>query len=129
MPLGPDIVERLNRARADLRMGVPVALVAGGRGALALAAEALDPARFAALAAMGPMTLAITDKRAATLKARIARPAAAIPPLNFAKPAPRPGRREASTLIGVASALIATVPAMMAPPRAATVKVVCCVLF
>src|SRR5690606_19358886 len=51
-------------------MGVPVALVAGGRGALALAAEALDPARFAALAAMGPMTLAITDKRAATLKAR-----------------------------------------------------------
>lgn len=70
MPLGPDIVERLNRARADLRMGVPVVLVAGGRGALALAAEALDPARFAALSALGPLTLAITDKRAATLKAR-----------------------------------------------------------
>lgn len=71
MALGPDIVEQLNRARADLRMGVPVALVAGGGdGVLALAAEALDPARFAALAALGPLTLAITDKRAATLKAR-----------------------------------------------------------
>ncbi|WP_413868534.1 GTP cyclohydrolase II [Albidovulum sp.] len=70
MPLGPDIVERLNRARADLRMGVPVALVAGGAGVLALAAETLDPVRFAALAALGPLTLAITDKRAATLKAR-----------------------------------------------------------
>lgn len=70
MALGPDIVERLNRARADLRMGVPVALVVGGTGALALAAEALGPARFAALAALGPLTLAITDKRAATLKAR-----------------------------------------------------------
>ncbi|MCB2115752.1 MAG: GTP cyclohydrolase II [Rhodobacteraceae bacterium] len=70
MALGPDISEQLSRARADLRMGVPVVLVAGGEATLALAAEALDPARFAALAAMGPLTLAITDKRAATLKAR-----------------------------------------------------------
>lgn len=70
MMLGPDTVERLNRARADLRMGVPVALVAGGRGVLALAAEALGAERFAALAAMGPLVLAITDRRAETLKAR-----------------------------------------------------------
>lgn len=70
MALGPDIVERLNRARADLRMGVPVLLSAGNAAALALAAEALDPARFAALSAMGPLTLAITARRAETLKAR-----------------------------------------------------------
>ena len=30
MPLGPSPIERLNRARADLRMGVPVVLGAGG---------------------------------------------------------------------------------------------------
>ncbi|MDW4549355.1 GTP cyclohydrolase II [Defluviimonas sp. D31] len=70
MPLGPDIIERLNRARADLRMGVPVILTAGGESALALAAEALDPDRFAALHALGPLTLAITSRRAETLKAR-----------------------------------------------------------
>jgi hypothetical protein len=40
MPLGPDIVERLNRARADLRMGVPVAFVAGGAGVLARSPDA-----------------------------------------------------------------------------------------
>ncbi len=53
MALGPDIVERLNRARADLRMGVPVLLTSGATAALALAAEALDPARFAALSCDG----------------------------------------------------------------------------
>ncbi|MEZ5777456.1 MAG: GTP cyclohydrolase II [Paracoccaceae bacterium] len=70
MTLGPDIVERLNRARADLRMGVPVVLTGSGAAVLALAAEALDPARFAALSAMAPLTLAITRRRADTLKAR-----------------------------------------------------------
>ncbi len=70
MQLGPDIIERLNRARADLRMGVPVVLTSEGHAALALAAEALDPVRFAAMRAMGSMTLAITARRAETLKAR-----------------------------------------------------------
>jgi GTP cyclohydrolase II len=69
--LGPSIVERLARARADLRMGVPVVLTGGGRGALAAAAETLDASRLAALRAQaGRPVLAITAKRAATLKAR-----------------------------------------------------------
>lgn len=74
MPLGPSIAERLNRARADLRMGVPVALVAKDGGGLAVAAEGLDPARFAQIARLAapdrPMLLAITARRAETLKAR-----------------------------------------------------------
>jgi GTP cyclohydrolase II len=70
MTLGPDILERLNRARADLRMGVPVALAAGPRGAIAGAAETLSDGRLAALRAMGTLTLAITARRAETLKAR-----------------------------------------------------------
>ena len=32
MILGPSIVERLARARGDLRMGVPVVLTGDGRG-------------------------------------------------------------------------------------------------
>lgn len=70
MNLGPDIVERLNRARADLRMGVPVVIVSGGQGVLAVAAEALLPNRFTAMKALGSLTLVITARRAETLKAR-----------------------------------------------------------
>ncbi|GAB4389082.1 GTP cyclohydrolase II [Albidovulum sp.] len=71
MPLGPDITEQLNRARADLRMGVPVILRAGGVAMLAAAAEVVTPARFAAFQALGPVELAITARRAETLKARV----------------------------------------------------------
>lgn len=70
MNLGPDIVERLNRARADLRMGVPVVILSGGQGVLAVAAEALSPNRFAAMKALGSLALVITARRAETLKAR-----------------------------------------------------------
>lgn len=70
MILGPSIAERLNRARADLRMGVPVVLTGGGQGVMAVAAETLSPARLAAMRVMGPLTLAITARRAETLKAR-----------------------------------------------------------
>ena len=70
MPLGPSPTELLNRARADLRMGVPVVLCAGGRAVLAAAAETLSAERHAALAAEGPLVLAITARRAETLKAR-----------------------------------------------------------
>ena len=63
-PLGPTTAECLNRARADLRMGLPVVL---SGAALAVAVETLSPARLAAMAAMGPLTLA---RRAETLKAR-----------------------------------------------------------
>ena len=70
MPLGPTPIERLNRARADLRMGVPVVLAAAGRHAVIVAAEELSAERLAALRALGPVALAITVRRAETLKAR-----------------------------------------------------------
>ncbi|AMY71855.1 GTP cyclohydrolase II [Frigidibacter mobilis] len=47
MPLGPTIIERLNRARADLRMGVPVVLADMRGAALVVAAEEVDAARLA----------------------------------------------------------------------------------
>ncbi len=70
MPLAPTITERLNRARGDLRMGVPVVLAAEGRAALAVAVESLNQARLAALRDVGTPELAITVRRAETLKAR-----------------------------------------------------------
>jgi GTP cyclohydrolase II len=69
-PLGPTLIERLNRARADLRMGLPVVLTGTDGAALAVAVETLSPGRLAALAALGPLTLALTARRAETLKAR-----------------------------------------------------------
>ncbi|TCP61608.1 GTP cyclohydrolase II [Rhodovulum bhavnagarense] len=67
MPLGPDSTERLARARGDLRMGVPV--VVGSL--LVLAAETLGPGRLAGLRDLGgEPVLAITARRAETLKAR-----------------------------------------------------------
>ena len=70
MPIGPSIVECLNRARADLRMGVPVVLTHGSVGVIAVAAEELSRDRFERMRAMGEVTLAITGRRAETLKAR-----------------------------------------------------------
>ena len=70
MGLKPDPTERLARARGDLRMGVPVVLTAPSGAALVLAAETLGPGRLAAARALGPAVLAITGRRAATLKAR-----------------------------------------------------------
>ncbi len=68
MSFAPDITERLARARADLRMGVPVVL---DGGALVLAAETLDAARLADLRTLGgAAVLAVTGWRAQTLKAR-----------------------------------------------------------
>ncbi len=72
MSLGPSPVERLARARADLRMGVPVVLSDGVTGLLFVPAEAVSAARMAQMAALGPgLVLAITARRAATLKARV----------------------------------------------------------
>ncbi|SIT82231.1 GTP cyclohydrolase II [Pontibaca methylaminivorans] len=73
MSLEPDIAELLARARADLRMGVPVVLSGEGAegGALMLAAETLRSGRLADLRALdGTPALAITARRAETLKAR-----------------------------------------------------------
>ena len=70
MNLLPDTTERLARARSDLRMGVPVVLTGPGGGLIA-AAETVSAGRLAALLShdTAPM-LAITDRRAETLKAR-----------------------------------------------------------
>jgi GTP cyclohydrolase II len=67
-PLALLPAERRARARADLRLGLPVGLVSGGKAALAAAVETVAPARFAALAPAA--VLAVTGRRAATLKAR-----------------------------------------------------------
>jgi len=71
MSLSPDLTETIARARADLRMGVPVVLSGGEGAALVMAAETLDAQRLADLSALGGTpVLAITARRAATLKAR-----------------------------------------------------------
>ncbi|MEL6518451.1 MAG: GTP cyclohydrolase II [Pseudomonadota bacterium] len=71
MALGPSLAEYIARARADLRMGVPVVLAFGdGGGAVMLAAETLTDARLAGLRALGAPDLVITAWRAETLKAR-----------------------------------------------------------
>ncbi len=70
MPFGPTLAERLARARADLRIGLPVVLAAGDRGAVVAAAEVLAADRLALLRDTGAPVLAITARRAETLKAR-----------------------------------------------------------
>ncbi|SDI54785.1 GTP cyclohydrolase II [Salipiger marinus] len=71
MPLAPDLGEILARARADLRMGVPVVLEGAGGGALVVAAETLSAARLAVLRRQpGEIDLVLTARRAETLKAR-----------------------------------------------------------
>ena len=70
MTLAPSPVELLARARADLRIGVPVLLTGDGQAALVVAVEALAPARLPSLRALGQPVLALTARRAETLKAR-----------------------------------------------------------
>ena len=67
MPFAPDIPEILARARADLRMGVPILL----GDLLVHAVETLSAARLSDVMALdGDAMLAITARRAETLKAR-----------------------------------------------------------
>ncbi len=71
MTFAPDITEQLARARADLRMGVPVVL-AGATQSVVMAAETLTAQRLADVLALGGQpVLAITARRAETLKARV----------------------------------------------------------
>lgn len=70
MSLRLSIAERLTRAKGDLRMGVPVVLCGTGGAALVVAVEALDAERLADLNGFGQPVLAITARRAETLKAR-----------------------------------------------------------
>lgn len=53
MTLSPGPLERLNRARADLRMGLPVVLTQGDSAALVASAETLLPPRLTAMRALG----------------------------------------------------------------------------
>ena len=70
MSLRLSALELLSRARADLRIGVPVVLRDGDSGALVLAAETARGDRLEALRAAGRVVLALTERRAKTLKAR-----------------------------------------------------------
>ncbi|MFT6222573.1 MAG: GTP cyclohydrolase II [Paracoccaceae bacterium] len=70
MALLPSPAERRARARADLRMGVPVVLCDGDVASLVVPVETVSPDRFAALRAIGGIVLVITARRAQTLRAR-----------------------------------------------------------
>jgi GTP cyclohydrolase II len=70
MALGLTAEERLARARADLRMGVAVVLTGDGVAALVAAAEVATAERLADLRGVGTVELAVTARRAGTLKAR-----------------------------------------------------------
>ncbi|OED46022.1 GTP cyclohydrolase II [Rhodobacteraceae bacterium (ex Bugula neritina AB1)] len=71
MTLMPTMIELLARARVDLRMGLPVVLTNGGEAALAIAVETLTETRLSEMRALGPLDLALTARRAETLKARV----------------------------------------------------------
>ncbi len=71
MTLSPSLFESLARARADLRIGLPVVLTATAGSAVVIAAETLMAERLACLRQLGDPILAITARRADTLKARV----------------------------------------------------------
>ena len=68
MALNPTVTEQIARARADMRMGVPVLLLSE-TPALVIPAETLSAERLNDLHALGEtVSLALTERRAATLK-------------------------------------------------------------
>ncbi|QUS36486.1 GTP cyclohydrolase II [Falsirhodobacter algicola] len=98
------ITERLARARSDLRLGLPVAIT-GERTVLVAAVEALGPDRLEQMRALGPLVLAITPRRAETLKARaydgdVARIAVGTAPLSWLTAAADPAGDLASPMKG-----------------------------
>ncbi|PZX18847.1 GTP cyclohydrolase II [Palleronia aestuarii] len=70
-PLPPAPDELGARARADLGVGLPVAITDENEACLAAAAERISPARLAALTADGTAQLVLTARRAETLKIRV----------------------------------------------------------
>lgn len=68
--LAPDFGEMLQRARADLRAGVAVGLRSGDNVLVFIAVETLRKQRLAGLRALGDPVIAVTRRRAETLKAR-----------------------------------------------------------
>ena len=71
MHLTLDPREKIARLISDLAIGVPVVIRDGARKALAVAAETVDPNRFAAMRQAGAAHLAITARRADVLKAMV----------------------------------------------------------
>lgn len=67
MQFGPTITEQLGRARADLRMGVPIVLT-GAPSVVVFSVETISADKFAELIKLAPPYLAITARRAETLK-------------------------------------------------------------
>jgi len=71
MNFAPDILERLARARADLRMGVPILVRDETEAFLVLASETLDDQRLTSARSLSSeLVLVLTARRAETLKAR-----------------------------------------------------------
>jgi GTP cyclohydrolase II len=70
MSLIPTPTELIARARGDLRVGLPVVIAAGPVGLVVMAAELATDARLAALRDVADLQVAITGRRAETLKAR-----------------------------------------------------------
>ena len=71
MSLLPTTLERIARARVDLRMGLPVILANEGQAILAMAVETLRQDRLVDLRDLGDVHLTLTARRAETLKARV----------------------------------------------------------
>lgn len=72
MSFAPNILEKIARARADLRMGVPVVVEGGDQAILIAAAETLTEQKLDNFRALGEeLALTITSRRAETLKARV----------------------------------------------------------
>lgn len=72
MSFAPNILERLARARADLRMGVPIVLFDDAQAFLVQATETLTDQRLTQARTLGePLSLVVTARRAETLKAHV----------------------------------------------------------
>ncbi len=68
MTLEADMREQAAEARALMRIGLPIVLARGERRAIVLPVETASPERLAALGEMGAPFLALTERRAATLR-------------------------------------------------------------
>ena len=68
MSLIPTTLERIARARVDLRMGLPVILTHEGQAILAMAVETLRQDRLGDLRDLGDVHLTLTSRRAENAK-------------------------------------------------------------
>jgi len=68
--LGPTLLQRVERAWADLRRGLPVLVHAGADALLALPAESASLTALEGLSRLGPVRILVTTPRARTLKIR-----------------------------------------------------------